>query len=396
MDFNFTEEQTALQDTLRRFIAKEYGFERRREIACSAEGFSRDAWRQYAEFGVLGLPFPEAYGGLGGSSVDTMIVMEAFGAGLVLEPYLPTVVLGGGLVNDNGSEAQKQALLPAIAAGELLLAFAHYEPGVRYELARVATRAKSAGDGWTLDGAKSVVLHGAVADKLIVSARTQGDPDDPNGISLFVVDRNAQGVAVRGYPTQDGGRAAEVVLKGVRVGAHALLGAKDQALPAIERAVDRANAALCAEAVGIMTALNAATLEYLKTRRQFGVPIGKFQALQHRMADMTIAAEQARSMMYLAAVKADAHDPAERRRAVAAAKAYVAQAARFVGQQAVQLHGGMGVTDELIVSHWFKRLTMINATFGDADYHLGRFSDMLLAETPAEAQTGTELREKVG
>lgn len=401
MDFNVSEEQTALQDTLRRFIAKDYGFEQRRTLARSGEGFSRDAWRQYAKLGLLALPFPEELGGFNGTAVDTMIVMETFGPGLVLEPYLSTVVLCGGLVRDAGDASHKAALLPAIAGGELIMAFAHYEPATRYELNHVAATARFDGNGWTLEGAKSVVLHGEAADKLIVSARTAGGARDHHGISLFVVDRQAPGVSVRGYITQDGSRAAEIRLQGVRAGADALLGAKDQGLPAIERAVDYAIAALCAEAVGIMAALNAATLEYLKTRKQFGTPIGKFQALQHRMADMTIAAEQARSMMYLTCVKVDAADAVERRRAVSAAKAYIGQAARFIGQQAIQLHGGMGVVDELIVSHWFKRLTVINATFGDADHHLGKFSDALLAETsvakgrPAPAETG-RMREQVG
>ncbi len=382
MDFNFTEEQTVLQDTLKRFIDRDYSFQKRRELVRSPEGFSRDVWRQFAEFGVLALPFPEEYGGLNGSAVDTLIVMEAFGRGLVLEPYVATVVLGGSVVRDAGNAAQKQALLPAIGAGELMLALAHYEPNTRYELNHVATTAKSDGGGWTLDGAKSVVLHGATADKLIVSARTSGGTRDNNGISLFVVDRKASGVSVRGYPTQDGQRAAEITLKGVRVGADALIGAKDQALPVIERAIDYGIAALCAEAVGLISALNEATLEYLKTRKQFGVAIGKFQALQHRMADMTVAAQQAHSMMYLACVKVDSTDASERRRAVSAAKAYIGQAGRYVGQQAIQLHGGMGVTDELIVSHWFKRLTLINTTFGDVDHHLGKFSDTLL-DAPA-------------
>jgi alkylation response protein AidB-like acyl-CoA dehydrogenase len=254
-----------------------------------------------------------------------------------------------------------------------MLAFAHSEAGARYELDQVATTATAAGAGWQLDGAKAVVLGAPSADKLIVSAR------DAKGISLFLVDAKAPGVTLRAYPTQDGARAADIRLDKVAVGADALIGTAGGALPVIERAVDYANAALCAEAVGIMSALNEVTLEYLKTRKQFGVPIGKFQALQHRMADMVIATEQARSMATLAAVRVDSTDAAERSRSVAAAKAYVTQSARVVGQQAVQLHGGMGVVDELNVAHYFKRLTMIGLAFGDADYHLGRFSDTLLA-----------------
>jgi alkylation response protein AidB-like acyl-CoA dehydrogenase len=373
MDFNYTDEQNALRDTLSRFIAKDYPFEARRALAKSAEGFSRDHWKQFADLGLLALPFPEDFGGMNGNAVDTMLVMEAFGRGLVLEPYLATVVVAGHLIRDAGSVALKEALLPSIAGGELMLALAHYERGARYEVSRVDTAAKADGGGWTLSGAKAVVLGGGAADKLLVSAGTG------KGISLFLVDTKAAGVSVRSYMTQDGARAAEVRLDNVSVGADAIVGAQDGALPAIERALDYGIAAMCAESVGIMAALDEATLEYLKTRKQFGQPIGRFQALQHRMVDMVIATEQARSMAMMAAVKADSTDAAERRRALSAARAYIGQQARFVGQQAVQLHGGMGVVDELNVSHWFKRLTMINATFGDVDHHLGLFSDTLLA-----------------
>ena len=373
MNFNYTEEQLALQDTLRRFIAKDYAIEHRRALTKSADGFDREAWKTFADFGILALPFHEDFGGLNGTAVDTMLVMEMLGRGLALEPYVSTVVLCGGLIRDAGSAAQKEALLPAIAGGELMLALAHHEPGGRYEIDRVATTATPTGSGWQLDGAKAVVLGAPSADKLIVSAR------DGKGVSLFLVDPKAPGVSMRAYPTQDGARAADIRLAKVAVGADALIGTAGNALPVIERALDYANAALCAEAVGIMSALNEVTLEYLKTRKQFGVPIGNFQALQHRMADMVIATEQARSMATLAAVRADSSDAAERSRAVAAAKAYVSQSARLVGQQAVQLHGGMGVVDELNVSHYFKRLTMIGLTFGDVDFHLGRFSDTLLA-----------------
>jgi alkylation response protein AidB-like acyl-CoA dehydrogenase len=373
MNFNYTEEQLALQDTLRRFIAKDYAFEHRRALAKSADGFDHAAWKTFADFGILALPFPEDFGGLNGTAVDSMLVMEMLGRGLALEPYLSTVVLGGGLIRDAGSTAQKEELLPAIAGGELMLALAHHEAGGRYALDRIATTATASAGGWKLDGAKAVVLGAPAAGKLIVSAR------GAKGISLFLVDAKAPGLTLRAYPTQDGARAADIRLSGVQVGADALIGPAGGGLPITERAIDYANAALCAEAVGIMSALNEITLEYLKTRKQFGVPIGKFQALQHRMADMVIATEQARSMATLAAVRADSTDAAERSRAVAAAKAYVMQSARLVGQQAVQLHGGMGVVDELNVGHYFKRLTMIAMTFGDIDFHLGRFSDTLLA-----------------
>lgn len=379
MDFNFTEEQTAIQDSLRRFLTKDYGFEQRRHIAKSADGFSREAWATYAELGLLALPFSEEHGGLGGNSVDAMIVMETLGTSLALEPYLATVVVAGSLIADVGSDAQRDTLLGGITGGELLVSLAHQEPGARYNRQHVATSAKKDGDGHVLNGHKAVVLGAPSADRLLVSARTSGAAFDANGITLFVVDPKAAGVTVTGYTTQDGQRAGEVVLKNVKVGADAVLGKVDGGLAGIERAIDRGIAGLCAEAVGIMTALNATTLDYLKQRKQFGVPIGKFQALQHRMAEMAIAAEQSRSMATLAALRADSADAAERSRAVSGAKAYIGQALRKVGQDAVQMHGGMGVTDELMAAHYFKRLTIINATFGDADFHLARFSDTLLA-----------------
>ncbi|HLS57425.1 MAG TPA: acyl-CoA dehydrogenase [Zeimonas sp.] len=379
MNFDYEEAQLALQETLRRFIGREYGFEKRRTSIASADGFSRDVWSKFADLGILAMPCPSHLGGIGGTAVDTMLVMEILGRGLVVEPYLTTVVLCGGLIRDAGSDSQQGALLPLIAEGDLLMALGHHEPGTRYELNHVATRARPASDGYVIDGAKSVVLGGDTADKLIVSARTSGDVRDVLGLSLFIVDATAPGVRVVGYPTQDGRRAADIDLAEVRVGADALVGQRDRALPIIERAIDHSIAALCAEAVGIMSALNEATLEYLKVRTQFGQPIGSFQALQHRMVDMVVATEQARSMATLAAVRADSHDSAERRFALSAAKAYVGQAARRVGQEAVQLHGGMGVVDEFSVSHHFKRLTMINATFGDADHHLGYVSERLLA-----------------
>ncbi|MBI3526176.1 MAG: acyl-CoA dehydrogenase family protein [Betaproteobacteria bacterium] len=394
MDFNYTEEQLALQDTLRRYLAKDYGFEQRRALAKSAEGYSRTHWRQFADLGILALPFPEEFGGItvdGGNAVDNMLVMEMFGRSLVLEPYLTTVILCGGLIRDAGSQKQKKQILPAIGGGELLMALAHYEAQGRYQPSHVASTAQPDGGGFIINGAKAVVLGGGAAGKLIVSARTSGGTNDSNGISLFIVAHDAPGVTLRSYATQDGARAAEVKLTDVRVAKDALIGTQDAALPLIQRALDYAVAALCAEAVGAMTALNEATLEYIKTRKQFGQPIGRFQTLQHRMVDMLMATEQARSMTILAAVRVDANDPNDpndandanvtiaRRRAISAAKAYVGQSARSVGQSAVQLHGGMGVVDELNVSHYFKRLTMINATFGDADYHLGCFSDSLLA-----------------
>ena len=384
MDFSYSTEQLAMQDTLQRYIGRDYPFERRRELAHSPLGYSAQGWTQFADLGLLSQPFPEQYGGLGGNAVDIMLVMEQFGRGLLLEPYLSSVVMAGGLIRDAAGEALKGKLLPRIGAGEIKLALAGYEAGGRYDLSRVDCAAAAHGAGWRLSGRKTVVLDGPSADYFVVSARDcaaaapAGDADRAQGISLFLVARDAAGVTLFSYPTQSGGRAADVRLDNVALDSDALIGAAGLGLALIERAVDRGVAALCAEAVGIMTALNEATLHHLKTRKQFGVPIGNFQALQHRMADMFIAAEQARSMAVNAAVYVDSEDSAERRRAVSGAKAYIGQAARLVGQEAVQLHGAMGVVDDCIVSHYFKRLTMIELSLGDADFHLGRFSEMLV------------------
>jgi len=377
MDFAFTEEQTLLQDSLSRFVQKEYTSEQRRAIQKSAEGFSREVWGQLAEMGVLGLPFSEEYGGFGGGAAETLIVMQAIGSGLLVEPYLATVVLGGGLVQALGDQGEGQGqkrMLSQVAEGKLLLAFAHGEPRSRYALAQVETRAERDGKGWKLSGRKAVVLHGAQADRLIVSARTGGAANDETGISLFIVDRGAAGMSVRDCRTIDGLRAAEVGLNDVRVGAQALLGAEGGAFPAIDRVIDAGAAALCAEAVGVMETLNALTLDYLKTRQQFGQPIGRFQVLQHRAADMFIHCELSRSIALLAAMKAASSDANERRRAVSAAKVQVGRAGRFIGQAAIQLHGGMGVSDEVAASHYAKRLTMIDFWLGDTEHHLARFA----------------------
>jgi alkylation response protein AidB-like acyl-CoA dehydrogenase len=377
MDFRYTDEQLALQNTLQRFIARDYGFEQRRALTRSPLGYSPQAWTQYAELGLLGLPLPEEFGGLSGTGVDIMLVMESIGQGLLLEPYWSTVVLCGGLIRDAASPAMKRAILPQIVEGTVKLAFACYEARGRYDLHHVECGATRAAAGWQLSGKKSVVLDAPSADYLLVSARTAGSTTDAQGVSLLLVPKDARGVSLRSYPTQSGGRAADVEFKNVAVTEDMLIGAVGGGLSVLERAVDRGIAALCAEALGIMVALNQATLNYTKTRKQFGLPIGSFQALQHRMADMFIATEQTRSMAIIAAMNATSDDALERRRAVSGAKAYIGQAARFVGQQAVQLHGAMGVVDDVIVSHYFKRLTMIDMTFGDADYHLGKVSELL-------------------
>jgi alkylation response protein AidB-like acyl-CoA dehydrogenase len=374
MDFTFTVEQKLLKENVERFIANEYTFDKRRAWARSEVGFSRENWAKFGELGWLGAGVAEKYGGLGGSAVEQVILMEAFGRGLVVEPYLTSAVLGIALLHYGGSPQQKQKFLPAIAAGETLIAFGFAERQSRYNLADVTTMAHQNGNGFVLNGNKSVVFNAPSTDTIVVSARTAGASRDEHGVSLFLVERQTPGVVLREYATVDGGRAAELSLNDVHVGADAVLGELDGAFPVIERVIDGGIVAICAEAVGIMATLCEVTLDYLKTRQQFGRSIGDFQVLQHRMVDMYVACELSRSMAYMAAVKLDDACATERRRAVSAAKVQIGRAGRFVGQQAVQLHGAMGMTDELAVGHYFKRLTMIDSTFGDADYHLQRFA----------------------
>jgi len=370
MDFDLSEEQRLLQESVGKLIADEYEFEKRKAYAKEPAGYSAARWAQFAELGLLGIPFPETLGGSGGSAVETMIVMEAFGRGLVLEPYLATVVLAGGILRRAGSAGQQRELIPSVIAGKLRLALAHGERQARYDLADVATSARSAGESWVLSGRKAVVIHGDSADRLIVSARTAGDQRDKVGISLFLVDAKAPGLTVQGYPTVDGLRAAEIQLENVKVGPDALIGERDRGLAIVEQAVDAGIAALAAEAVGAMTAMHEITVDYLKTRKQFGVAIGSFQALQHRAVDMLVSLEQARSMAYLATMMAEEPDTAERRRAISAAKVQIGRSARFVGQQSIQLHGGIGMTMEYKIGHYFKRVSMIDTLFGDAEHHL--------------------------
>jgi pimeloyl-CoA dehydrogenase small subunit len=374
MNFELSEEQALLAETIKRFVATHYNFDARAKIIASPAGHSEDVWAAIAEMGLLGLPFDEVHGGFGGTTVDVMLVMEAIGEGLLVEPYLATVGLGGRFVARAGTKVQQDRILPGLVQGKHTMAFAHTEPGARYDLRQVGLRARRSGEGWVLDGDKRMVLHGASADTLVVSARTAGADRDAAGLTLFLVPRTAPGVSVKDSRTIDNLRAADIRFAGVSVGPDTLLGREGDGFPVVDEVVDYATALLCAEAVGAIRYANEATLEYLKTRRQFGVPIGSFQALQHRMVEMMISYEQARSMACLACVKVDTAPAAERRHVISAAKIKIADACRHVSQEAVQLHGGMGMTEELKISHTFRRLTMLAQAFGDAEHHLERFA----------------------
>src|ERR1700738_4292278 len=370
MDFELSDEQLLLKDSVERLAAQRYDFEARKKYMKENDGWSRDMWRQYVELGLTALPFAEEHGGIGGGAVETMMGMEACGRALARDPYFATVVRGGGFLKQGASDVVRGEWLPKVAAGETLLSFAHTERQSRYDLADVATMATKEDSGYDLEGAKSLALHGDVADRLIVSARVSGAQRDRNGIGLFLVDAKAPGVSLRGYPTVDGLRAAEVTLTGVKVDADAVIGEPGNAYPLIEQVVDASIAALAAEAVGAMSAMHEITVDFLKQRKQFGVPIGNFQVLQHRAGEMLIALEQARSMAMLATMMAEEPSAEKRRTSITAAKVQIGRSAKFVGQQAIQLHGGIGMTMEYKVGHYFKRVTMIDTMFGDADYHL--------------------------
>ena len=377
MDFDLTDDQRLLSDSVAKLLAGTYSFEQRKALLKTPGGWSEALWNQFAELGLLGLPIAEEHGGFGGGPVDVMLLMQAFGRHLVLEPYLATVVLGGTALKLAGDAAQQGEILTEIAAGSLKLAFAHSERQSRYDVADVATTARRDAGGWVLEGAKSVVLHGDSADRLIVSARTAGGQDEAMGLSLFLVDAEASGLARRGYALRDGTRAAEVSLSGVRLPAEALLGEVDHALPVIDRVIEAGIAATVAEVIGTCETMQAMTLDYLKTRVQFGKPIGENQALQHRAAEMLIALEQGRSMAMLAAMSVEEPDPAERARAISMAKVGVGQAGRFVSQNAIQLHGGIGMTEEYAVGHFFRRVMVIEHLFGDTATHLDRLADQV-------------------
>lgn len=377
MNFDYTDEQNMLRDSIAKWAQGQYDFDKRREALKSDDAWKTN-WATFAELGLLMAPLPEEYGGLGGGPIDINVVMEEFGKALVVEPYVPTVVIGAGALKYAGSAAQKDEHLNAIAGGERIIAFAQAEPKSRWSLNDVSTSAKKDGPGYVLNGHKAVVLGAPQSDTLLVSARTAGGQRDAKGVSLFLVPKSAKGVTTRDYPTMDGTRASEVYLENVSVGADALVGAADAALPIIEHIIDDANAAYCSEAVGCMRMMTSLTQEYARTRKQFGKPIAEFQVLQHRMVDMFIATEESYSMALRATIKLGEGD-AERAKAVSAAKVSIGKAGRFVGQAAVQIHGGMGVTDEMRVGHYFKRVTMLDSTFGNVDTHLKRYTALTTA-----------------
>lgn len=373
MDFSLSDEQVQLRDAVRRFCDHEYPAAAR-GLAGGEEATAR-RWGLLADMGLLGLPFDADHGGSGMSAVDLMLVMEELGRSLASEPYFPSVVLAGGLLAAAATPAQSSALLPALVGGKLKLALAFLEPESRHELLPVKATAQRRDDGFLLRGSKALVLDGDTADMLLVVARTSGAPADREGLSLFLVEAKAGGAEIHGYPTLDGRRAAAIEFRDVYLPNGQVLGIVGGALPLLEEAMDRAIAALCAEATGALDALLALTVDYVKVRKQFGVPLGKFQALQHRLVDMLIACEQVRSMACVAAMAIDDADPAQRRRLVSAAKVQVGNAGRFVGQQAIQMHGAMGMTDECKVGHYVKRLMVINQIFGDVQHHLCRFAE---------------------
>ena len=379
MDFRLNEEQQMLQDTVARLVRGEYSFEKRLEFSETDAGFSVDFWKQLSELGLTAVPFAEELGGFGGGGVEVQSVMTELGRGLCLEPYLQSVIFAGGLINQAGNASQKETWLSGIASGELQAAVALQEPQSFYDLNDVEARAEKNDAGYVLNGRKAVVIGGHCADIMLISARSSGDSRDASGISLFALKADTAGIERRVYPTIDGSKGCDVTLNNVQVSADALLGEEGSAAEVIEYQSGRAIAALCAEAVGVMEMANELTLDYLKQRKQFGVPIGKFQVLQHRMVDMMSELEQARSMAILAASVADEEQSTDRRRVLAAAKNVIGRSGQFISEQGIQSHGGIGMTWEYNFAHYAKRLIMINHQLGDDDFHLERYAALLQA-----------------
>ena len=373
MDFTFNEEQTLIQDQVDQFVLKEYDWETRQSLSNSDLGFGQENWQKFAELGWLGISVSEDSGGFGGSAIESMLIMEAFGKGLVVEPFLETMIMSGGLIDAHGSDQQKASILEPAISGEMQLALAYAEPQSRFNLSDVVTEAKPEGDNFVLNGYKSVVMNGPSANKILVSARTSGSQLEENGLTLFIVDADSDGLNKTNYKTVDGRRASDISLENVTVSKDDVVGGVDSGFEILDLAIDKAILAISAEAVGAMEVLYKATVEYTKTREQFGTAIGKFQVLQHRMVDMFMEYEQCKSLLYMATMKQE-EGAADAKKAISGLKYQVGKAGKFIGQQAVQLHGGMGVTDELNVGHYFKRLTTIGTIFGNTDYHLKKYT----------------------
>ena len=375
MDFTFNEEQTLIQDQVDQFVQKEYDWETRQSLSNSDLGFGEDNWKKFAELGWLGISVSEESGGFGGSAIESMLIMEAFGKGLVLEPFLETMIMSGGILDNHGSDQQKSSILEPAIAGEMQLALAYAEPQSRFNLSDVVTEAKEEGENFILNGYKSVVMNGPSAEKIILSARTSGSQMEEEGISLFIVDAASEGINRTNYKTVDGKRASDITIENLSVSKENIIGPINSGFAILDSAIDTAILAISAEAVGAMEVLYKTTVEYTKTREQFGTAIGKFQVLQHRMVDMFMEYEQCKSLLYMATMKHE-EGSADAKKAISGLKYQVGKAGKFIGQQAVQLHGGMGVTDELNVGHYFKRLTTVGTIFGNTDYHLKKYTSL--------------------
>ena len=375
MDFTFNEEQTLIQDQVDQFVQKEYDWETRQSLSNSDLGFGESKGQKFAELGWLGISVSEDSGGFGGSAIESMLIMEAFGKGLVVEPFLETMIMAGSLIDDYGSDEQKSSILEPAISGEMHLALAYAEPQSRFNLSDVVTEAKPEGENYILNGYKSVVMNGPSANKIIISARTSSSQLDENGITLFIVDSDSKGLSKTNYKTVDGRRASDLTIENVSVSKDNIIGNLDSGFEILDSAIDKAILAISAEAVGAMEVLYKTTVEYTKTREQFGTPIGKFQVLQHRMVDMFMEYEQCKSLLYMATMKHEEGAP-DAKKAISGLKYQVGKAGKFIGQQAVQLHGGMGVTDELNVGHYFKRLTTVGTIFGNTDYHLKKYTSL--------------------
>ena len=372
MHFELTEEQTLLENMVTAFVRDDYNWETREKIVKTEEGWKPENWYKFAELGLLSVPFSEDHGGLGGTAVDSMVVMEQFGKGLVVEPFMPSILLSGNLISKLANESQANEIIPKIIEGESRYVFAYAEPQSRFDLSDVKTSATKDGDEYTLNGFKSVVFGASMATHIIIAARTSGDQRSEDGITLFLADIKSNGITLQTYPTIDEYRASEVVIDNLKISSDMVLGEVDKAYPVVEEVIDLATIAACSEAVGVLQVLKDSTIDYCKQRKQFGQPISKNQAIQHKLVDMMIEYEQAKSILY-AAVTADLSNADERKKAVSGAKARIGQSIKFVGESAIQLHGGMGMVDEYMISHYFKRATMLGVLFGNVDFHMKRF-----------------------